>query len=309
MRSRAGFPGEDGSDGFVLVAVLWILGALATLSSVCAVHVANTAIAVAANDDNIRVQALSSAAVELAAYQLLAAPAEHRPTRGAFDVRMESASLSVEFRTETARVDLNGASKELLAGLFTALGAHPNDAPRYADRIVGWRSTPASGSQDGEGSLYRAAGLAYGPRGAPFAHVGELSLVLGLPPALVERARPYVTVFSGQAGVNVVEAAPEVIAALPGMTPERLDGVLAQRAALKDGDSLAALLGPAQSAATTGAGRATRVNVRIALDNGRRAATEAVILIDGRDEPYRVLAWSDDSDGPVDPVPGAGARR
>ncbi len=89
-------------------------------------------------------------------------------------------------------------------------------ADQYADRIVGWRSAPPSDSQDPEESLYRAAGLNYGPRGAPFAHAAELALVVGVPPAMAERAMPYVTVFSGRPEINVRDAAPEVIAALPG---------------------------------------------------------------------------------------------
>jgi hypothetical protein len=42
------------------------------------------------------------------------------------------------------------------------------------------------------------------------------------PPALIDCALPYLTVYSGQAGVNVFGAAPEVLSALPGITPERL---------------------------------------------------------------------------------------
>ncbi len=282
------------TDGFILVAVLWILGALAALSSVYAVYIANTAIGLAVNDDELQAEALTSAALELAAYRLLAGPEDRRPRHGAFDFRLGRAGIAVEFRTEAARIDLNAASKKLLAGLFKALGAQPDDAGQYAERIVGWRSPPAAGSQDREGSLYRAAGLPYGPRGAPFVHTGELSLVVGLPPALVEQALPYVTVFSGQENVNILEASPDVIAALPGMTPERLGGVLAQRAALTPGESADAVLGPVQNAATADKSKAARVTVRIALDNGRRILSEAVILIDGRDKPFHVLSWQND---------------
>ncbi len=299
---------QSGRDGFIIVAVLWILGALAALVSVYAVYVSNTAIAVSINEDTIRAQGLTSAAVELAAYQLLAVPEKNRPTHGAFNFRMGRASTSVEFHSEAARIDLNLAPKELIAGLLRTLGAQSGDADQYADRIIGWRTPPASESQDNEGSLYRAAGLTYGPRGAPFAHVGELWLVLGLPPGLVESALHYVTVFSGRAEVDVLDAAPEVIASLPKMTPEGLNEVLAQRATLRPGDSAAALLGAAQYAVTTGS-KATRVTVRVALDNGRKIASEAVVLIDGRDEPFRVLSWQDDIDAQTGPDLKTGALR
>jgi general secretion pathway protein K len=285
----------DNRDGFIVVAALWILSALAALASVYSIYVANAAISVALNDDSIRAEALVSASLELTAYQLTASAAKDRPSRGAFAFRMNGANVAVEFRSEAARVDLNKASKALLAGLFGALGAHPDDAEQYADRIVGWRSAPPSGSQNKEESQYQAAGLNYGPRGAPFAHVGELALVLGLPPAMVDRAIPYVTVYSGRSEVNVRDAAPEVIAALPGMTPERLNMVLNDRQSLSAQSSLA-LLGPAQAEATTEGSKATRVAVRMAFDNGRTIFSEAVILVDGRNEPYRVLSWQDDAD-------------
>ncbi len=48
-----------------------------------------------------------------------------------------------EFRSEAARIDLNSAPKELLAGLFVGLGAPRPAADSYADRIIGWRSPPA----------------------------------------------------------------------------------------------------------------------------------------------------------------------
>jgi len=74
-------------DGFIVVAVLWILAALATLASVYAVYVANTASSSRVNDDRIQAQGLVSAAVELTAYRLTALEQEVRPTRGAFSFR------------------------------------------------------------------------------------------------------------------------------------------------------------------------------------------------------------------------------
>jgi general secretion pathway protein K len=301
-------------DGFILVAVLWILGALAALAAVYASYVGNTAVALAVNDDAIQAEALRTAAVELTAARLLGVAADDRPTRGAFNFRLGRASVAVEFCSEAARIDLNAAPKELLTGFFAALGAHPNDAEQYAERIIGWRTTPDAKSQDAETSLYSAAGLSYPPRGAPFAHVGELWLVLGLPPAMVERALPYVTVYSGREDVNVLDASPEVLAALPKMTPERMSSLIGERASLTPSDGRAALgqLGAARTGATVEGSDAVRVTMRIALDNGRRIASEAVILLDGRNErsePYRVLSWQDDLETSTVVQSGSGSRR
>jgi len=278
------------SDGFVLVAVLWILSALAALAAIYAIYVANTAMAVAGDDDAVEAEALMSASVELTAYQLLQAGADKRPTRGSFDFRLGRAHAAVEFCSEAARIDLNEAPKELLAGLFVALGAQPGAAAEYADRIVGWRTTPARGAQDQEAALYSASGLPYLPRGAPFDHVGELTLVLGLPPELVERAMPHVTVFSGQDQVNARDAAPEVLAAIPGMAPDGLAG--------PRGPALRATQSGPQAFVTKEGSPAFRITARIGFDNGRRVASEAVILLGEDNEPFRVLSWRTDIDMP-----------
>src|SRR5262245_59679429 len=101
------------SDGFIIVAVLWILGALAALISIYAVYVIDTASSFSAHDDRLRARALIFAAVELTAYQLTA-PAQSRPTQGRFNFHLGPANVAVEFRSEAARIDLNTAPKELL---------------------------------------------------------------------------------------------------------------------------------------------------------------------------------------------------
>ena len=100
--------------------------------------------------------------------------------------RIGSAEVMVEFRAETARIDLNLSPKPVLAGLFVALGVQGDAAEGYADRIVAWRTPLASGANDTEGALYR--GKSYGPRHGPFEHVNELALLAGFPPALVDCA-------------------------------------------------------------------------------------------------------------------------
>jgi general secretion pathway protein K len=290
-------------DGFIVVAVLWILGTLSALASIYAVYIINTATGFAVHDDRLRAEALVSAAVELTAYRQLAAqpapgqsgPVQSAPTHGQFGFQLGQANVAVEFRSEAARIDLNAAPKQLLAGLFVALGARRDVAESYGDRIVAWRTLPANG-QDSEASAYRMARLGYSPRGAKFPHTSELLLVRELPSALVERALPFVTVYSGRPQVNILDAAPEVIGAMPGMTPDRLNAVLTQRQAFpENGQALLPLLGPAQQFATIESSKALRVNVRIVFDNGRHANSEVVILIAEKDnKPFAVLSWHDE---------------
>jgi general secretion pathway protein K len=295
-----------GSEGFILVAVLWMLLALTTLVAVYAAYVTRSAFAVSANSDAIEAEPLLAAGVELAAYRLVGSKASERPDTGQFSARLAAARLSVAFQTEAARIDLNAGSKELLAGLFTALGAAPRDAEDFADRIIAWR-TPVAPQQgidsNPENSLYRSAGLGYTPRHGPFVHVDELWLVYGIPRAFVQRMLPLVTVFSDESKIDALAAAPEVIAALPGMTPQVLQAVLtARNAGGLDQESLRQLIGsPADSFAAASGGKTFRLGVRVDFDNGHHSAAEVVILLpDDGPAPYRVLSWQNAFDGAAD---------
>jgi general secretion pathway protein K len=298
LRSRHG---HRPTRGFIVVAVLWILAALSALVLIYLTYVTNTAVVVAVSTDRVQTDALVTAGVELAAYQLTAIKQDARPSSGTFNARMGAARVSVTFRSEAARIDLNAAPKGLLTGLIIGLGGAPADAADYADRILAWRAPTEAGENDPETSSYRTAGIAYAPRHAPFPQAEELWLLRGIPPVVIERMLPFVTAFSNMASVNVQDAAPQVLAALPGMTPERLQAVLSQRGDPRfDPRALVGLMGG--EGATLEASKSYRMTVIIDFDNGRRNAAEVVILLleDG-DEPYRVLSWRNASDGATAP--------
>jgi general secretion pathway protein K len=318
-------------DGFILVAALWIIAALATLAMIFSLYLANTALSLSVNDDAIQSEALVFSSLELTAYQVSApkpagpqgpgtpagaganAPqiqtqtqtrnAPPAPTRGDFSFRLAHADVAATFISEAARIDLNFASPQLLANFFTVLGIQPQQAELYAERIAGWSRKPKetaslAAEQNNEEALYRAAGRTYSPRGAPFAHIDELSLVLDLPPALIERAKPFLTIYSGRPQIDVLDAAPEVIAAIPGITPDLLNALGEARRTGADPQSVARMVSalPLQDSVTIEGGDTYRVRVRIRYDNGRQEGAEVVILTGLTDRPYRVLSWRDGVD-------------
>src|SRR5258708_6659209 len=219
-RDLAAVSSREQEQGVVIVAVLWILMALSVLAMVFSIYLSASARALAVDDAALQTEALVSASVELSAYQLALA-GEQRPPRGSFHFRLDDADVSVDFTSEAARIDLNLSPKELLAGLFAGLGAKQDAADYDAERIIGWRTRPAPDDAAEEQALYQAAGLNYPPRQSLFTHASELALVVGLPPALVDRALPFVTVFNGTTGVDATIAAPEVLAALPGKMSDK----------------------------------------------------------------------------------------
>jgi general secretion pathway protein K len=267
-----------------------------------AVYVINAATGLTVHDERLQSETLMRAAIELSVYRAVAGQ-QGILSRGSFAIRLGNANVAADFTAETARIDLNTAPRELLSGLFVGLGAPRNAADGYADQIIAWRAPPAQGGPD-PASYYRAAGLPYSPRGAPFQHVAELGLVMGIPEVIVERATPYLTVYSGQGQINILDAAPQVIAALPGMNPGLLNEILVRRAqgGRQNAEQLLALLGPTQQIGTISGSKAVRVTSRIVFDSGQRVTSEVVIFIlDGSGEVYRIMTWRDDlDDAPAD---------
>ena len=333
--------------GFVLVAVLWILAALATLASIYSSYTVNTAAASHVADDRVQAEASIRAGVEMAVFRQLALPEKARPARGGFDMRVGRTGVAVRFRSEAARIDLNAAPADLLAGLFAAVGVDPMRAETFAERVVGWRTKAQTGADAKEGAtaqtgadanvagadgkddkaakedkLYSEQHMPYPPRHAPFDNALELSLLPGVSLAVVERVLPFVTVFSGRPEVDVSSADPTVLSAFPEMTPQILGAVLNARVKdPDDGRALLALLGPAKARATTDRSRSIpgvnlgRIRQWQACSCGGRVSPQGPRRQgasrqgqrsdkdksdkDKSDEPYELLYWRDDFDGPM----------
>src|SRR5215213_985934 len=92
--------------GFIVVAVFWILAALATLATVFSMYVINTATAFAIHDERLQAEGLARAAIELSVYQIAVNP-QAPPARGTFVFRIGNSTVNADFMAESARIDLN----------------------------------------------------------------------------------------------------------------------------------------------------------------------------------------------------------
>src|SRR5262245_24808761 len=85
-----------GTEGLILVAVLWILAALAPLASVMSVYVINAASAFTVHDERLQSEALTRAALELTVYQIVR-DRQVPATGGSFAFRMHNATVESRF--------------------------------------------------------------------------------------------------------------------------------------------------------------------------------------------------------------------
>lgn len=271
-----------------------VLLLLATVAAATAAYLSSSAASFAIYDDRLRAQALMHAGIELTAYDLLSVAKGDRKTRGSVSFRLDKGSVAVDYVMEDSRLDLNFTSKSVMAKLFEVLGASSDAAADYAARVIGWRSPLSGPARDREAAVYREAGLSYGPKGSSFASEDELWLLPGLPSDLVEKALQFVTVFSGRREIDVFGAAPEVIAALPGVEPKQAASFVARRESMPHAPTAVIdLLGSAEGLIAVYSRDNVRLNCSVALDNGWRSSAEIVIQLQGGGEPYVVLSWND----------------
>ena len=284
-------------EGFILIAALWMLAALAALTSAYAVYAMQTAPSAALPEQRLRAEAALRAGVELCAYRQLAWPKGARPDAGAFSTEVGAARVDVAYVSESARVDLNQSPHEVLAGLFHALGAKPAAAAALADRVVAWRGKLAESARQQEAAIYAKAGLRYRPPGAGFDNPLDLALLPGMTQALAARAAPYVTVF-GADTVDPLVADPLVLAALPGATPAVVDALLAARnGPPPNAATLERIAGTLKDFVAVAPNEHVRAQIVATID-GRRIHAEVVLdMPDGGPAPYQILYWRDDFDG------------
>lgn len=253
-------PGCPPDAGFALLLVLWALVLVSLLFSMLAAASRSDARLTANLRGAAELEAVADGAIHTAIFDLLRSGDATRTSQAGAGVTVEVVSLS-------GLVNPNVASPELLRALLTRLGADPRRADRVAAAIVDWRTPGRSPGLNGaKAPQYRAAGLSYGPPGAPFETLGELRDVLGMTPDLLAALTPHLTLhWDGDPDPRL--AGPVVVAAL------------------RD-------LGIAGAAGRSNA-RAVQITATAHHSDGTRATRRAVIRVGSSPNRrgWRVLAW------------------
>jgi general secretion pathway protein K len=283
--------------GIALVAVLWIV-VLLSIAAASMLHAGRTDARLARNlAEQAEAAALADAGVNRAILALLDSRPERRWRVDGTPVGMPFAGrmLHVAIQDERGRIDLNTAPDELLAGLLRNVGGLPQDAAdALVDRIADWRDPDDLRRLNGaEAADCRQAGLAYGPRNAPFQSVDELLLVLGVTPDLFRRIRPAITVHARTASIDPLVAPRQALAALPGISADRIDTLLRERAGNRAGRGTAGGAGVIGATDAMLAGRAFSITVEAPLPvEGASFRRTAIVRMTGDPRmPYWIHDW------------------
>ncbi len=178
--------------GFALLIVLWMLVPL----SILFLTVSGTARSDTQLTSNLHGAAELDAAAEAGIASAIFALLQGADDPGPIRLALPGAAVSVRTESLSGLVNPNTASPELLRALLLRLGAAPELASSLAAGIVEWR-TQSQGDRPAaaRAARYRAAGLDYGPPGAPFESLGELRDVLGMTPAMLSALLPDLSLF------------------------------------------------------------------------------------------------------------------
>ena len=208
---------------------------------------------------------------------------------------------------ESGKIPLNAltdVSSILLRNLLAQMGYQPEEADTVVDSILDWRDDNELHRLNGaESDYYMSLPNPYKAKNLNFDTVEELLLVKGVTPVMLygdgkkRGLIDYLTVYSNRNSINVNAAPKEILAAIPGMTPEKADYVLAQRegTGIQKMQDVAALLG--DTFKTMGSFLATGDSNTFAIDavgktaDGQRGyAVKAILVLEGQQK-YRYLYY------------------
>jgi general secretion pathway protein K len=201
LKSRDEVTGNRSEEGIALIAVLWMLILLSVVAATLSLEIHSTTHVARNMAENAAARAAADAGIQRAILDL--ASSANVPTKEKFRTdgtvygwRFGNCLVRISNQDEASKIDLNQAPEELLAALFASAGIDPAQAQSLADAIADFRDKDNFPRPNGaEETEYRAAGLAWGPKNAPFQTVEELQQVIGMTGEIYRRVAPNLTTY------------------------------------------------------------------------------------------------------------------
>lgn len=303
--------------GLAFVLVLWVVAMLTILLGSFSLIARTENLQARHLFDTTQARYAAEAGLNLAVYELRKAdPLERwvgdgRPYRFNYG----GAEIEIQITDESGKIDLNsacnsgvstgasaagGAGSNILVNLFMSKGVALEQAEALGAAIADWCDPDDLTQPNGaEIEDYKAAGLSYGPKNAPFDTVSELQQVLGMNYELFSKVEPALTIYSGRSSPNAGAAPLEALQAMyPDASPEELQALIQMRQSMSPNDLAGAgLTLPDGTPLMAGGGGLTySVKSRAKLPNGASTTLDATIRMGGvgtGGRPYAILRWRD----------------
>lgn len=259
------------SSGFILIAIIWIAGLLAVITSSLTAAVRTHLLFNRNSIFGTQASELADGLAQLTAWRL--SVDEKREQKLSANGEWQSCTIDkqkawISIQDQDGLVDLNTASPRLLNTLLNAsLGA--SQAPSITAVVEDFKdANSVTAKGDAEPEFY--ANRDFGPSNSPFTSVDELDQIPGVTPPMFAKLTALTTVYSEQIGVSLDSAPDALLSALD---------VLRKDAATSEFSA-------------PGSSRVVRITVAVQLSNGTRFVRKAIVTKVGQpDRPYIVNSW------------------
>lgn len=203
--------GAPDESGFVLPSVLAILIVITAAAALATQQLQTRTQVATGHLDRLRLQGVTDGIARLVAVSLINERTRRLPGLGLPENGSPIAcplpgngTIWIAVQDQAGLIDLNDASRSLMEDAFRALGLTDTDAATIAAEIVDDRDADDNPEPSGgaEAPQYKARGLPYGPRNAPFDSIDELDRLPSMTVATAAILRPAVTVWNTGGGID-----------------------------------------------------------------------------------------------------------
>jgi general secretion pathway protein K len=206
--------------GVALVLVLWVLSLLIVMAGSFALSMRRETSIVSTIKNNAQAMSVAESVISIAEMMLLN-PDLNRAWRAdgrVYELIALNAKVRIQLTSEGGKIDINKADQRLLQGLMAHAPIDEGQQNKIVGAILDWRDNDDLVNLNGaEKDEYQEAGLNYLPANKPFQSIEELQLLLGMDKDVFLWIEPLVTVYSGQAQINLQMASKEVLQVIPGL--------------------------------------------------------------------------------------------
>ena len=293
--------GRPHARGIAFVLVLWVIAMLSIMLGSFALVARTENLQSRHLFDTTQARYAAEAGLNLAIFELRKTDpaqrwmADGRPYRFGYG----DAEIELEITDDSGKIDINAASGDLLTNLFMGRGVPMDQAAALSDAIQDWRDPDDLKHPNGaEAADYKAAGLSYTPKNAPFDTVSELQQVLGMTYDLYEKIEPGITIYSGRNSPSASYGNEVALQAMyPDASPDQIQQFIQQLQSQIPGSGAQPVLAPdGTPVMAAGGGLTYSVKSRATLSNGASTVLDATIRMGGvsaAGRPFVILRWRD----------------
>ena len=247
----------------------------------------------------IQARALAEAGIWHTVADLLKSPVvEPWKTDGSiYTLDFNQDKIKISIQDEAGKIDLNTARSELLYGLLKSTDVPEEDRLPLLQAIFDWRDRDHLVRNNGaEDDDYQRLEYDYGAKDGPFNSVDELQLVMGMTPLVFKKLKPLLTIYTHQPGIQPKIAPRGALLAIPGMTTERVDEIMALRAEFTDPHTSLNLTGIDSQYLSKAKGYIFTISSE-GIKGDSRARLDVVVMVirnTSLDQSYSILSWQED---------------